>query len=104
MRIHPEGFRKTAFDRTIKITRRRGRHRTMIFKPFLSWRDWLFVLRCWVQHCAATQCNPIRHLKRGGIELAPDPRGSKIPHGQKFASARSAEHTSELQSLRHLVC
>src|SRR5262245_64346331 len=29
---------------------------------------------------------------------------SNQPHGPRLHSARSEEHTSELQSLRHLVC
>src|SRR5262245_64520829 len=45
-----------------------------------------------------------RELALITVSVAPDKRAELIALAQVFGATRSEEHTSELQSLRHLVC
>src|SRR5262245_62407184 len=59
-----------------------------------------------VRHLARGPCLPrSRRACRVGVVLSPRlaDRAERVPLG-RVALSRSEEHTSELQSLRHLVC
>src|SRR5947199_7830625 len=46
----------------------------------------------------------LERLDRAGAVVAQESREVRIGRGTRIAAQRSEEHTSELQSLRHLVC